>query len=180
MHIFKDLAIQPLSGEDKLETSISDDKPGNHVKITNASQMNPSWENRSGESYICAVSSGSFSSNPGLWWLHFVSCSLESQTNVHVSESERKQKTQTSNIYRYRLLLRPQEPGPGRGFFLLQAVFSCHCCLLRGQAQGFWEARDIWAVPEAVSMKLHLIKHISYTHIRPQRNWIWIPMFIVI
>lgn len=56
MHIFKDLAIQTLSGEDKLETSISDDKPGNHVKITNASQMNPSWENSSGESYICDAS----------------------------------------------------------------------------------------------------------------------------
>lgn len=43
-----------------------------------------------------AVSSGNFSSNPGLWRLHFVSCSLESQTNVHVSDSERKQKTQTT------------------------------------------------------------------------------------
>lgn len=94
MHIFKDLAIQTLSGEDEVETSISDDKPGNHVKITNASQMNPSWENRSGESYIGDASE--FSSNPGLWRLHFVSCSLESQTNAHVSDSERKQKTQTS------------------------------------------------------------------------------------
>lgn len=56
VHIFKDLAIQTLSGKDKLETSISDDEPANQVKITNASQMNPSWENRSGESYICDAS----------------------------------------------------------------------------------------------------------------------------
>lgn len=49
-HIFKDLSIKNLSGDDKLQTSISDNKPGNHVKITNASQMNPSSENRSVES----------------------------------------------------------------------------------------------------------------------------------
>lgn len=52
MLIFKDLAIQNISGKDKLETSISDDKP---VKITNALQINPSRENRSVESYVCAT-----------------------------------------------------------------------------------------------------------------------------